>query len=246
MSGIGRGGTGRREHGGHRRRWGERRSVQLGAALLGAALLGGTAGCGGIGTDESPSGASSSVALGPDVLLTADQAPEWNGAMGWVETDLPGDTGALSVCDLPTAESLGATEVLERDFLAAGVPEPDTTPDPTWPASYATNVVALFPDSATASSAVEAWAGAVGDCSPGPSTTGAVQSVQIGTLATGSTWSAAAPDDACPECLRFDFAGFAAKGSAATIVGFSLSGQDANYEGDPLAESIAASLARLP
>ena len=53
-------------------------------------------------------------------------------------------------------------------------------------------------------------------------------------------------NNVCPECLRFEFLGFTAKDSAVTTVGFSLTGQDANYETDPLTESLNAALTRLP
>ncbi len=196
----------------------------------------------------TPATPPASASLSPDVLLTAAQMPEWNGAMGWIEQDLPPGVSALSVCVLPTAESLGAVDVLTRDFEAAGVDDPEITPAPAWPASYATNQVALFPDGATASAAVAAWEQATRDCAPGPSITSDTQNFQISDLPTGSSWGVAARDtyDACPECLRFEFLGFTAKGSAVTTVGISLTGQDANYEGDPVAESLEAALARLP
>ena len=191
---------------------------------------------------------TASASLSPDALLTASQMPEWNGAMGWIEKELPPGVSALSVCVLPTAESLGAVDVLVRDFEAAGVPDPETTPDPTWPASYGTNRVALFPDGATAITALGAWEDAVRDCAPGPSITSDPDSSRITDLPAGSTWTVAGRDtnEVCPECARFEFLGFTAKGSAVTTVGFSLTGQDANYEGDPLTESLDAALARLP
>lgn len=198
----------------------------------------------------TPTMPTPSATQSPDVLLPTAQMPEWNGAMGWVERDLPPGVGALGVCVVPTAESLGAVDVLTRDFLAAGVPDPDTTPDPTWPASHGTSRVALFPDAVTATAALRAWEDAVRECAPGPSITSDPDSVRITDLPTGSTWTVAArdTDDAgvCPECLRFEFLGFTAKGAAVATVGFSLTGQDANYEGDPLAESLDAALERLP
>ena len=167
--------------------------------------------------------------------------------MGWVEQQLPPGVSALELCVLPTAESLGALQVLTRDFEAAGVEDPGTTPDPGWPPSYAVNEVAQFPDKAAAAAAVGAWEDATRGCTPGPSFAD-VQSFRISDLPTGSTWTAAASDlsSACPECMRFEFLGFASKGAATTMVGFSLTGQDANYEGDPLADSVDAALARLP
>lgn len=186
------------------------------------------------------------VTLSSDALLTAAQMPAWNGAMGWAEQQLPPGVSALTVCVLPSAESLGSVQVLTRDFEAAGVEDPEITPDPEWPAAYAVNEVAQFPDETTAAAAVSAWQDAAQDCAPGPSSTN-VQSFQLSDLPTGSTWTAASDQPSlCPECLRFEFFGFASKGAATTMVGFSLSGQDANYEGDPLAESMDAALARLP
>jgi hypothetical protein len=217
------------------------------------ALLVALVGCGTDSTTDTdqtitPATPPASVSLSPDVLLTAAQMPRWNGAMGWIEQDLPPGVSALSVCVLPTAESLGAVDVLTRDFEAAGVEDPQITPDPTWPPSYGTNQVALFPDDATASAAVEAWEGATRDCAPGSAITSDPYSFQIGDRSAGSTWGVAARDtnDVCPECLRFEFLGFIAEGSAVTTVGFSLTGQDANYEEDPVAESLETALARLP
>lgn len=197
---------------------------------------------------STPATPPASAALSADALLTATQMPAWNGAMGWIEQELPPGGSALGVCVLPTAASLGAVDVLTRDFVAAGVPDPETTPDPTWPASYATNRVALFPDSVTADAALRAWEAAAGTCTPGPSITSDPASFRISDLPAGSTWAVSARDtnDVCPECMRFEFLGFTAKGSAVSTVGFSLTGQDANYEGDPLTMSLDAAQKRLP
>lgn len=218
--------------------------VALMVALVGCATNSTT------GSDQTSALVTSPAAasVSPDALLPAAQMPEWNGAMGWIEQDLPPGVSALTVCVLPTAQSLGAVEVVRRDFVAAGVEDPEITPDPAWPASYGTNQVALFPDGATASAAVLAWEEAVRDCAPGPVITSEPDTFQISDLPTGSTWGVAARDtnNVCPECLRFEFLGFAAKDSAVTTVGFSLTGQDANYETDPVTESLNAALTRLP
>lgn len=231
-----------------------RRWTRVVVAVAVVAVLGALAGCGaeettGSDATTAPAATPSAVrSLTAEALLPAAQMPEWNGAMGWTEQVLPSGVTALAVCVLPTAQSLGATQVLARDFEAAGIDDPGITPDPDWPASYATSVVALFPDAAMATAAVTAWEAALRDCAPGPGVDGEVQSFQIGDLPTGSTWTTAASDagEYCMECMRFEFVGFAAKGAAVALVGFSLSGQDANYEGDPLADSMEAALARLP
>ena len=49
-----------------------------------------------------------------------------------------------------------------------------------------------------------------------------------------------------PRAIHIDFVGVAAVGPQTTLVAFSVYGQDANYEGDPLAGSIQAAIARLP
>jgi hypothetical protein len=232
---------------------GRRRTRAVIAVALFAVLVA-LAGCGAEetnGSDAATTPAAPSSAIGTltaEALLPAAQMPEWNGAMGWTEHVLPSGVTALTVCALPTAQSLGATQVLARDFEAAGIDDSEITPDPDWPASYATSVVAVFPDAAMATAAVTAWEDALRDCAPGSGVDGDVQSFQIGGLPTGSTWTAAASDagEYCMECMRFEFVGFAAKDTAVALVGFSLSGQDANYEGDPLADSMEAALARLP
>jgi hypothetical protein len=202
----------------------------------------------GPGGDAPSPSATGAAPLTPAALLGAEQMPAWNDAMGWAEAQLPTGVAPLSVCALPEPGTLGATQVLERTFEATGSDEPGTTPDPTWPASYGVNVVGLFPSEAEAIAAVDAWEAAIGDCAAGASGAAAASSSRISELATGSTWAASAFEatPACPECLRFEFIGVAAKGSAVTLVGFALSGQDANYEGDPLAAAMAASLQRLP
>lgn len=222
-------------------------SVALLVALVGCATDSTTAPASSGSAPSTPATtASALVPLSPDALLTAGQVPAWNGAMGWAEQQLPPGVSALTVCVLPSAESLGALQVLTRDFEAAGVEDPGTTPNPDEPASYAVNEVAQFPDETTAVAAVEAWEDATRDCAPGLSSTN-LQSFRISDLPTGSTWTAAVSQPAeCPECMRFDFLGFASKGAATTMVGFSLTGQDANYEDDPLAASMDAALARLP
>lgn len=223
-------------------------SVALLVALVGCATDSTTAPARSASAPSTPATTTLTlVPLSPDALLTAGQVPAWNGAMGWAEQQLPPGVSALTVCVLPSAESLGALQVLTRDFEAAGVEDPGATPYPEDPASYAVNEVAQFPDEAAAVAAVGAWEEATRDCAPGLSSTN-LQSFRISDLPTGSTWTAAASElrAECPECLRFDFIGFASKGAATTMVGFSLTGQDANYEDDPLGASMDAALARLP
>lgn len=97
------------------------------------------------------------------------------------------------------------------------------------------NEVARCASRADAAAAVVVWEADLRTCN----------SARIGDLQTGSTWTAAQRDPSvCPECQRFDFVGVAAQGALTTLVGFSLSGQDANDEGDPLAEAMSASLER--
>ncbi len=222
--------------------------VALSAMLVGCGTDSSTAPASSASAASTPgTTASTLVPLSRDALLTARQVPAWNGAMGWVEQQLPSGVSALTVCRLPSPESLGALQVLTRDFEAAGVEDPGTTPDPGAPASYAVNEVARFPDEDAAAAAVGAWEDATRDCASGLSSRD-LKSIRISDLPTGSTWTASGSELSaeCPECMRFDFLGFASKGAATTLVGFSLTGQDANYQGDPLAESMDAALARLP
>lgn len=227
-----------------------RRGCPMAGAIVGI-LVAVVAGC---GTETTPGGdaggspAASVAALTDEALLVAEQMPAWNGAMGWVDASSPVGDQVLAVCALPTPESLGAQQVLARAFEAAGVPEPGTTPDPTSPRPLGINQVAVFTSEAAATAAVLAWEAAVRDCADPAAGVGSPATSQIGDLPSGSTWTASMtdPSQACPECGRFEFIGIAGKGAAVTLVGFGLIGQDANYEGDPLAESMTASLARLP
>lgn len=214
-------------------------SGAVGALVIGV-LTAALSGCGptstpGGGAVDSPS-PSPAAGLAQDVLLTAGEMPAWNGAMGWAEASPPAGEQVLAVCGLAAPDALGAVQVLARTFEAAGADDPGTTPDPTWPRSYGINEVALFASEADAAAAVDAWEAALQDCAG---------STRIGALPTGSTWTAAEPDpSACPDCQRFEFVGVAAQGAVTTLVGFALSGQDANYDGDPLAEAMSASVAR--
>ena len=110
------------------------------------------------------------------------------------------------------------------------------TADPDAEPMLGGNVLASFDDEAAATAAIDAWRAELAACS---------DVGEITQLDTGVTWTGNDLDEAT-ELSWFDFTGIAAKGATTTIVGFSLQGQDANFESDPLEQSMSDSLARLP
>lgn len=175
------------------------------------------------------------VALTDEMLLVASEMPAWNDAGTWRTID---DSEVLRACSLPDAESLGAALALTRTFEYVVEIGEGETQDPDAEPMLGINVVAAWQDDAAATAAVEQWEAALDECSEGRGPIGAVEG--------GSTWTYSARDESSMNESWFDFVGVAAEGSTTTLVGFSLWGQDANYEGDPLAESMQASLDRLP
>ena len=199
-----------------------RRTVIV-ALATGLALL---AGCG--GSDE-PDEASADVT--DEMLLVAGEMPAWNNAGTWVATD---DADVLRACPLPDAASLGATVAIGRTFTYEVQLAEGETADPDAPPMLGLSAAATYPDEATAQAAVDAWVAALKEC----------DAVEIGTVDAGSTWTTFTRDDSSDEGW-FDFVGVAAEGSSTAMVAFSLYGQDANYEGDPLAVSLQTAVARL-
>ena len=147
------------------------------------------------------------------------------------------ESGILGICALPTPEALGAN-AWQRQEYAAGA-ESDTAES----VMRGINTVAQFADEAAATSAAAAWEQAMRECEAGAAD-GA--GYLISDLPQGSTWTAISPDVGNSDVGRFDFAGFASAGPMTTIVGFSLTGRDANFERDPLADAMTAALERLP
>lgn len=224
------------------------RNVLVGMVAVSMGLV---VGCGPppAGGGASPTGSVPAASLTQANLLAAEEMPAWNGAMGWAEGVPPAGEDVPTACTLPTAQSLGAVEVLGRGFRATGIDDPGTTPDPTWPVSYGSNKVTRFVDEGAADAGLAAWEDALSICAPPPGMSEAEppRSYRISTLPSGSTWAISVPEpDACPECLRFEFVGVATKGTVVTVVAFGITGMDANYEEDPMADSMDASVARLP
>ncbi len=167
------------------------------------------------------------------MLLDSAEMPAWNNAGSWVVID---DTEAVRACELPTAQQLGAGVAISRSFEYVVKLAPDETADPDAVPLLGINTVAAYPDDAAATGAVDAWVDALEACG----------ALQLGSVPGGTTWTFSAQDEASRDNSWFDFVGVAAQGRTTTLVGFSVYGQDANAEGDPLATSMEASLARLP
>ena len=183
----------------------------------------------------TPTPTETTLALGDEALLEPSEMPPWNNAGTWTVID---DTDALRACTLPSADSLGALESLTRTYENVFTLAEGETSDPSSEPMLGVNEVAVWADDAAAADAVEAWTDALEACSTG---TG-----PLTTIDGGSTWTYSLRDETSMNEAWFDFVGVAAKGSSTTLVGFSLWGQDANYEGDPLLDSLQTSLDRLP
>ena len=196
--------------------------VPVGLAV-GLAVL---AGCG-----ASDQAADTSVDLTDTTLLVATEMPAWNEAGTWVATD---DADVLRACPLPDAASLDAAVVIGRTFTYEVKLAEDDVADPDAPPMLGATIAAAYQDAAAAQAAVDAWVTALEEC----------DAVQIGVVDGGSTWTAFARD-ASADAGWFDFVGVAAQGPSTAMVAFSLYGQDANYEGDPLAAAMQVAVARL-
>lgn len=185
--------------------------------------------------DDSPTPVpeGETTALDDTMLLVATEMPAWNNAGTWVATD---DAGFLRVCPLTDPESLGATDTQGVTYqYVVELDEGDAADSEAEP-MLGGNILASFSDEATAASAVEAWRAELAACS---------EDGELTQLDGGATWTGSDLDEAT-ELAWFDFTGVAAKGASTTIVGFSLQGQDANVESDPLAAPIQTSIDRLP
>ncbi|MGA7690092.1 MAG: hypothetical protein WCA29_12790 [Jiangellales bacterium] len=173
------------------------------------------------------------VAPDDTMLLPPEQMPAWNNAGTWVASD---EATFSQVCPLTEPASLGATATLDVTYEYVVEVEEGETADPSAEPMLGGNVLASFDDEAAATAAIEAWRAELAACS---------DVGEITQFDTGVTWTGNDLDEAT-ELSWFDFTGIAAKGATTTTVGFSLQGQDANYESDPLEESMTASLDGLP
>ncbi len=202
--------------------------IDLRRVLAGLGVLVLVAACS--GTSDEPDGpdpgaSTSSAAATPapvrlpdDVLLPPAEMPAWNGAVVWQAGASPATGTALDLCTLPTMAELGAVGENSRDYAW---PEGDMD---------AVNLVGQFDSPAAAGEAAEEIADLFRVCT---------QDTQVG----DSSWTTNSPGDG--EQSRFEFVGVEAAGAFVTVVGFSLTGQDANFTEDPLAESLATSTALL-
>lgn len=183
-------------------------------------------------TGEVDEGSSADGSVTDEMLLVAAEMPAWNNAGTWVATD---DADVLRACTLPDADSLGATVTLGRTFTYVVELAEGESADPQAQPMLGLSAVSSYPDDAAAAAAVDAYVAALDECGAS----------LLSELDGGSTWTGFARDDSS-DGGWFDFVGVRARGSYTTMVGFSLNGQDANVEADPLAASMQAAEARLP
>ncbi len=162
--------------------------------------------------------------LGPDVLLPPGSMPVWNGAVVWQVQQDPTAEAALSVCPPGDLADVGAVAEAAREYV--------------WPEGgmHGLNVVGQFASGSAAEGAAAEIEAGFRDC-PGGSV--------ITQLADGSTWTTSTRVDQAPDEARFEFMAVASEGPFVTVVGFSLTGQDANWESDPIVDALQASRALL-
>lgn len=175
--------------------------------------------------------------LSTELLLAADEMPDWNAAGVWEPVEDAESTEAyvLRACPLATPESLGATDSVSVVFeYVIDVDDADSE-DPDYPPLLGVNTVAQFPDATTAEGAVATWEESLEACS----------AYQNGQFDGGSSWTVAAIDPEGQNEAWFDFTAIGSDGARTTLVGFSVYGQDANYDGDPFQATLPASLDRL-
>ena len=167
-------------------------------------------------------GAPSPAVLTKDALLPPDSMPEWNGAVVWESTADP--TEVLMLCPAPSMADLGALSEISRAYV--------------WPEGgmAGVNTVGVFDSPEASGAAAAELRAAVAQC---PDLT------PISDSATGSTWTTGAVVDAESGDARFEFLGVADAGALVTVVAFTLTGQDANWEMDPIIDSLRASVALL-
>ncbi len=177
-------------------------------------------GCGGSATEPSapPSPSEVAAAVSSDLLLAPQQMPEWNGAIQWEEAGAAAGP-AVELCPWPSPDDLGAVATAERAFVAAGG------------SMAGRHVVMAFesePDAAAANTALQA---ALVDCG------GSV----ISQPGTAMTWTTSELVGGTSDDATFEFVGVDSVADHVTVVEFSLIGQDANWEQDPLVASLEAS-----
>lgn len=213
-------------------RRGSRRFVRPSAtAVLIVALLAGCSGSppggpGADGTTGSPTASATSDASTIDALLPAAQMPAWNEATEWEEAP-DAQEDVLVLCRLPDLSM--PIDRAERRYTS------DTL--------RGVNTVSVFADANSAAEAASALDVGASNCIPPDISSPRPRSSHLSTLPTGSTWIVSAPADG--DDTRFEFIGIGRAGRVVTLVGFTLTAQDANFEQDPLAPSVEASLARI-
>jgi hypothetical protein len=187
----------------------------------------------------SVSASDAAVTLSEEVLLPAEDMPEWNGVITWMANPPETKFEPSPLCELSTAQELGARDLVKRGYtVSPGV-------------MYGTNQVAVFADSAAAESAFTTLDDELANCwkEPGSDEPRFDASItQTDTMATftGSRSCDAAPDRDCSaNDGLFEFAGIAVSGDKVTVVTFDVIGQDANWTEDPLAPALEESVGRL-
>lgn len=187
-------------------------------AAAGAALLLLT-GCAGNdqATIESPSPGPAGVST--DLLLEPVQMSDWNGSMVWQETDQTPDP-LVELCSTPAPGDLGALASADRVYVT------------TQGGMAGHNRVMAFGSAADAAAANSTLQQALTDCG------GSV----ISDPGSAMTWTMSETSGGGSDDATFEFVGVDAIGEYVTVVEFALIGQDANWESDPILDSLNSSL----
>ncbi len=166
--------------------------------------------------------APTSDSLAEEALLPPGSMPEWNGAVVWETATNPPEV--LQSCPVPTMTDLGAVAQVSRSYV--------------WPVGgmAGVNTVGQFESADAAQAAAVELEGVVAQC---PDVT------QISNAATGSTWTTGTVIDGESDDARFEFLALADVDDLVTVVAFTLTAQDANWESDPIIDSLEASVGLL-
>lgn len=190
--------------------------VAAGAAFL---LLTGCA-----GDDQEAIDSTSPVppSLSTDLLLEPVQMSDWNGFMVWQEADQTPDP-LVELCSTPRPGELGALAAADRAYVT------------TEGGMTGHNRVMAFGSAADAAAANGALQQALTECG------GSV----ISDPGSAMTWTMSEAIGGGSDDATFEFVGVAAIGEYVTVVEFTLAGQDANWESDPILDSLNSSLEAL-
>jgi hypothetical protein len=176
-------------------------------------------------------------------LLTGDELPGLNAAFTWTDGETaPGDDKAFGACQKFDFLSIGATEVIQRDFAA-----------PTGVDANAAEQIAVFPDAMNthrAGAVLTAWhrqcAAHIGRLTKDPKI-GQLTDVPV-TSGTGSWYLVTlGPSEGIGDQGRFSATGIVVSGTQIALLQMNNAGQDYNYAAgkEPMVGAVQAAAKKL-